>query len=108
MVDSSADFEAFYQQEREKANRVLPPGSTFGLNKAPSRYLFFARDEEERLGSAVSKDSELSTDKKSTLNGYSLGQGNPMAFHSNSNQMDVIDTFRKGPENHESTAQRFL
>lgn len=71
----------------------------------PSRYLFFAREEEERLGSAVSKDSGLSSDKKSTLHGHSISHGNPVSFHNNSNHADgVIDTFRKMPANHESTA----
>ena len=46
MVDSS-DFEAFYQQEKEKASRILPPSSSYGMATAPSRYLFFAREEED-------------------------------------------------------------
>ena len=66
MVDSS-DFEAFYAQEREKANRVLPPSSHYGRQEVPSRHLFFARREEEEL---IENQSPNNIDKESesTLN----------------------------------------
>ena len=82
----------------------MPPSSTFGLTSAPSRYLFFAREEEERLGSAYSKESDMTMEKQSTMNGNGLVQGIPIAFQNDNNQGDVIETFRKVQDNHESTA----
>ena len=65
MVDSSADFEAFYEQERAKASRVLPPSSSYGLTTAPSRHLIFAKtlEEERTMLESVTHESE------STLHG---------------------------------------
>ena len=58
MVDS-ANFEAFYAQEREKANRILPPSSHYDMQGAPSRHLFFARREEEELLAGQSHNSGI-------------------------------------------------
>ena len=64
MVDST-DFEAFYEQERAKAARVLPPSSSYGTATVPSRHLFFARDE-DNMQSVSPRDSE------STLQGDAI------------------------------------
>ena len=64
----------------------MPPSSTFGLTSAPSRYLFFAREEEERLGSAYSKESDMTLEKQSTMNGNGLVQGIPIAFQNDNNK----------------------
>lgn len=68
MVDSSMEFEAFYEQERAKASRVLPPSSSYGLTTAPSRHLIFAKelDEEQMMSESVAPESE------STLHGEAV------------------------------------
>jgi len=68
MVDSS-DFEAFFDQERKKASRVLPPSSRLGASQAPSRHLFFAREaeEEEEADSSSEVDIQLTLRGEATL-----------------------------------------
>ena len=100
MVDSS-DFEAFYRQEVEKAQRVLPPSSSYGMTVAPSRHLFFAREEEERVQEDVESESTLQNEALF----YPKG-----AFGASKSReaCEVIDTFRKFPNDQEAVARHIL
>ena len=90
MVDSS-DFEAFYRQEREKASRILPPSSHYVGNVAPSRHLFFAREQE--FGQE-SSPSEMEKESESTLQGETVF-AQPIPFLNSRGSNEVIETFRK-------------
>lgn len=97
MVDSS-DFEAFFEQEKAKAARVLPPSSSYGLTTAPSRHLIFAKEEEQRL-MAGNFETE-SAEAESTLQAASMLPHQNLAFVGRGTggaRNEGIDTFRGNP-----------
>ena len=105
MVDSS-DFEAFYAREKEKASRVIPPSSSYGLTTAPSRHLFFAHEEEDDDDEMRAYRNELQSDKESTFksgSGYA-GASELIGLPKNYE----IETFRKINLEFEGTAQNAL
>ena len=98
MVNSS-DFEAFYRQEVEKANRVLPLNT--GLATAPSRYLFFENQHEAVIG--VNEES----DYESTLQNEQVFYNRPV-FHASHEHSDGIETFSKFPQGQDTATRNIL